>query len=58
MGKRIFFPNLNWGWDVDGIDEETDPKIDSFYYYIYGEGFDTLVNVSNAVVNYLKDVTK
>ena len=35
---------------IGSYEEGSNPKIDDFYNYIYGEGYQTLLKVSNAVV--------
>ena len=55
----IYFPTPNSGEEVYKGGEEyevgTNKVIDDFYGYLFGDGYNTLLKVSNAVVNYLKE---
>jgi len=39
----------------ESYQEGTNTAIDNFYSYLFGDGYDILLKVSNAVVNYLKE---
>lgn len=55
----IYFPNPDYqdgpvkGGEV--YQAGTNKTIDDFYKYLFGDGYSTLLKVSNAVVNYLKE---
>lgn len=57
----ICFPVPDWGEEItlgngDIIYQQgSNSEIDKFYSYLFGDGYDTLLKVSNAVVNYLKE---
>tara|TARA_B100001564_G_C20477905_1_gene595677 strand:+ start:333 stop:824 length:492 start_codon:yes stop_codon:yes gene_type:complete len=55
--KSISFPSS----DIEDIyignecyEMDSNPEIENFYNYVYGEGYNTLVKVSNAVVKFLQ----
>ena len=55
--KSISFPSS----DIEDIyignecyEMDSNPEIEDFHNYVFGEGYKTLVNVSKAVVKYLQ----
>ncbi|MCH2021965.1 MAG: hypothetical protein MK207_05740 [Saprospiraceae bacterium] len=55
----LYLPIPDWGEEIykggDPYEEGSNAAIDNFYSYLFGEGFKTIIDVSNAVVGFLQE---